>query len=122
MVELAFRIFNHARDQGQSQDNKGFWDQHYRLVMGVTNLTRLLQSHLEDSAVQHDSISFSLLMNLSSIEILLHETANAEASRQTLPKTIIQDSQSSAYAASRRIAIAVDLIKPSLRVVLFSIP
>lgn len=113
MVELAFRIFNHCRASHNRTATRGFWDRHYGLVKDVASVTQVLQKHLAESAIEEDSLALSLVMNLSAMEILLHETAILEAIREALPEALVTGSRNAARAASSKIGSAVKINRQS---------
>ena len=113
MVELAFRIFSHCRASHDRTATRGFWDRHYGLVKDVASVTQVLQKHLTESTIKEDSLALSLVMNLSAIEILLHETAILEAIREELPEALVTGSRNAARAAASKIGSTVKVNRQS---------
>ena len=107
MVSLYCRCLKHFQasyEQDRTGDlGYGFWLHHYQIDKTVADYSSNLLGHLTSQARLDDPLALCLNMNMSTVNICLHEAAIDKAQKGKLPTTLVAESENRCTAAAMEI-------------------
>lgn len=120
MVSLYRRCSTHVElsldnESAGSGSTYSFWEHHYSIDKDVKACGDALMGTEDAQALLQDEIALALSLNLSAIDICLHEAAIVKADKDGLPKALITECNSRCGEAAMRIAEKVSLIQKSVQ-------
>ncbi|KAI4237701.1 MAG: hypothetical protein LQ352_007922 [Teloschistes flavicans] len=114
MVSLYRRCSIHVKlsldsDSAGSGSVYSFWEHHYSIDKDVKACGDALIGSKDAQGLLEDEVALALSLNLSAIDICLHEAAIVKADKDGLPKALITECNSRCGEAGMRIAEGVSL-------------
>ena len=108
MVSLYRRCSAHVK---LSLDGEpySFWEHHYSIDKDIKACIDALIGPLDAQGFLQDEITLALSLNLSAIDICLHEAALVKADKDGLPRALIAECHNRCSEAATRIAESVSL-------------
>ncbi|KAL8971656.1 MAG: hypothetical protein Q9183_000945 [Haloplaca sp. 2 TL-2023] len=108
MVSLYRRCSTHIKLSLDSEPYS-FWEHHYSIDKDIKACIDALIGQLDVQGFLQDEIALALSLNLSAIDICLHEAALVKADKEGLPRALIAECNNRCGEAAMRIAERVSL-------------
>jgi hypothetical protein len=108
MVSLYYQCLKHL-EAANEQDSTGdmsypFWMKHYSIDKTLNECSAGLFAQINTQVRQNEPLALSLRLNMCAVSISLHDIAIARAQKESLPSSLILESE------SRRITSAMEMV------------